>query len=420
MSGSTSNSNFNSSGTDSITLNMAGDSALGEDPRFTVNVDGQQVGGVQSVSASQSSGQTQAFTFQGDWAPGQHNVTVTFANNFIYPGVSGDRNLYVDSLSYDGQTVSNSTTPIYESPFFPPNSPVGNIYGNATFSVNDSTALPAGFSGNPTNTPGAVSIGNGADTLVLNMAEDAYQGDAQFTVSVDGQQIGGVQTTTAIVGEGQTQEFDVKGNFGSGTHNVAVTFLNDQIGDFYPAGTPGLPAEGQWAVDTTDRNLYVMGMSLNGGSAASGAPWELSSAGTQSFSVTSGSGGSASGLFASNGAAANGDNAAITTAALSAGTSSSGSSTGMSFVAPTTDTSSSTTAATDTASTGTGSGSGTTDTSATMPTDSSVTGGSTASTQDFSVPTATSTNTDTTSGSSGSAMWTAQQPAYFNGYQQQG
>src|SRR6476646_3919132 len=99
MSGSTSNSNFNSSGTDSITLNMAGDSALGEDPRFTVNVDGQQVGGVQSVSASQSSGQTQAFTFQGDWAPGQHNVTVTFANNFIYPGVGGDRNLYVDSIS---------------------------------------------------------------------------------------------------------------------------------------------------------------------------------------------------------------------------------------------------------------------------------------------------------------------------------
>lgn len=399
---------------------MAGDSALGEDPRFTVNVDGQQVGGVQSVSASQSSGQTQAFTFQGDWAPGQHNVTVTFANNFIYPGVGGDRNLYVDSISYDGQTVSNSTTPIYESPFFPPNSPIGNVYGNATFSVNDSTALPAGFSGNPTSTPGAVSIGSGADTLVLNMAEDAYQGDAQFTVSVDGQQIGGVQTTTAIVGEGQTQEFDVKGNFGSGTHNVAVTFLNDQIGDFYPAGTPGLPAEGQWAVDTTDRNLYVMGMSLNGGSPASGAPWELSSAGTQSFSVTSGSGGSTSGLFASDGAAANGSNAAITTAALSAGSSSSGSSSGMSFVAPT-DTGSSTTAATDTGSTGTGSGSGMTDTSATMPTDGSVTGGSTASTQDFSVPTGTSTNTDTTSnsGSSGSAMWTAQQPTYFGGYHHQ-
>ena len=413
MSGSTSNNNFSGSGSDTITLNLAEDQALGVDAQFTVNVDGQQIGGVQSVTASQSSGQTQAFTFQGDWAPGQHNVTVTFANNFIYPGLSGDRNLYVDGVTYDGQTVSNTTTPIYESPFFPPNSTTGNIYGNATFSVNDSTALPAGFTGNPTTTPAAVSIGSGSDTLVLNMAEDAFEGDAQFTVSVDGQQIGGVQTTTAIVGEGQTQEFDVKGNFGSGTHNVAVTFLNDKIGDFYPAGTPGLPAEGQWAVDTTDRNLYVMGMSLNGGTPASGAPWELSSNGTQNFSVTAGSGQSTAGLFASNGAAANGSNAAITAATLSAGTTSSGSSSGMSFVASPTDTGSTTAASGSTDSTGTTTGTGTT---ATTPTDPTATGGPTATTQDFSVPTATSTDTTSGTTTGGSATWTPQQPTYVSGY----
>src|SRR5689334_15611466 len=114
MSGSTGN-NVNSSGSDSIVLNMSEDQAAGEDAQFTVNVDGRQVGGVQAVTADHSSGQTQQFTFQGDWQPGSHDVTVSFANNFMYPGTSGDRNLYVNSVSYDGNNVSNGTTPIYES-----------------------------------------------------------------------------------------------------------------------------------------------------------------------------------------------------------------------------------------------------------------------------------------------------------------
>jgi len=208
MSGST--SNVTGSGSDSITLKMAEDQAQGTDAIFTVNVDGKQVGSAQTVTASQSAGQTEDFTFKGDWGPGSHNVTVTFANNFLYPGTSGDRNVYVDGVTYNGQTVSSSTTPIYESPLFPPNSTEGNIYGNATFTVNDTTAASSGTSSAQTETPSAVTVGSGADTLKLNMAEDAYQGDAQFTVSVDGKQIGGTQTTTAHVAEGQSQEFDVK------------------------------------------------------------------------------------------------------------------------------------------------------------------------------------------------------------------
>jgi hypothetical protein len=332
MSGSTSNSNIIGSGSDSIALDMAEDQAQGTDAEFTVNVDGQQIGGVQTVTASQSAGQTEPFTFEGNWAPGNHDVTVTFSNNFIYPGLSGDRNLYVDGVTYDGQTVSNTTTPIDQSPLFPPNSTDGNIDGNAQFALSDTTPVPPGAGPIPTTTPAAVSVGSGPDTLVLNMAEDPYQGDAQFTVSVDGQQIGGTQTTTAVVSQGQSQEFDVHGNFGSGTHTVAVDFLNDAVGGYYPAGTPGLPAGAQWALDTEDRNLYVMGMSLDGGTPASGAPYEISSDGTETFSVTAGSNpsatGSGSGLFASDGAAADGSNAAITASSLS-----SGSTSGMSFIA---------------------------------------------------------------------------------------
>jgi hypothetical protein len=426
MSGST-NSNIIGSGSDSITLNMAEDQALGVDAQFTVNVDGQQIGGVQTVTASQSSGQTEAFTFDGNYGVGQHNVTVTFVNNFIYPGVSGDRNLYVDGITYDGQTVSSATTGIYQTPFFPPNSTTGNNYGNATFAVNDTTAVPAGAPSTPTTTPAPVTVGSGPDTLVLNMAEDPYQGDAQFTVSVDGTQIGGTQTTTAVVDGGQSQEFDVLGNFGPGTHTVSVDFLNDAIGAFYPAGTPGLPSGTEWALDTTDRNLYVMGVSLDGGPAASGAPWELSSDGTANFSVTAGSNASAtgasSGLFASDGAAATSDNAAITTSSLAAGTTSSGSSSGMAFVAPATTTGTAasttgsadpTTASTGTTSTGTTStdttGTSTGTTTDTTPAVAAVASTAPQSTQDFSVPSATgssaSTATSTSTAGSGSHWWT--------------
>jgi predicted xylan-binding protein with Ca-dependent carbohydrate-binding module len=300
---------------------MAEDQAQGEDAAFTVNVDGQQIGGLQTARAAQSSGQTEEFTFNGDWAPGSHDVTVTFANNFIYPGQSGDRNLYVDGVTYNGQTISDSKTGIYQSPLFPPNSTNGNNFGNAVFRVNDTTSIPSGAGPTQTTSPGAVSVGSGADTLKLGMAEDAYQGDAQFTVSVDGKQIGGTLTTTALITHGQSQEFDIHGDFGSGGHSVSISFVNDRIGDFYPAGTPGLPPQGQWAVDTTDRNLYVTGVTLNGGAPASGTPWEFSSDGSKDFWVTAGSG--------SDSGSGTSDNASVSSSSLDAGSSSAG----LSFIA---------------------------------------------------------------------------------------
>jgi hypothetical protein len=315
--------------------------------------------------------------------------------------VAGDRNLYVDGVTYDGQTVSDSTTPIYETPFFPPNSTEGNVYGNAVFPVNDTTAIPNGVTPQ-TTTPGPVSVGSGSDTLVLNMAEDAYQGDAQFTVSVDGNQIGGTQTTTAFVDQGQQQEFDVHGNFGGGDHTVSVNFLNDQIGAFYPDGTPGLPP-GQWADDTTDRNLYVMGMSLNGGAPASGTPWELSSSGSFSWNVGAGSNPSA-GAATSSGTS---DTAAITSGSLNSN--STGSATGMSFVAPS-DTSAApaTSAATDSsglASSDT-TGSGSTTSTDTTPSIAALDTGTTQTVQDFSVPSTTTWSDSNTVGGSSGNWWT--------------
>lgn len=86
------------------------------------------------------------------------------------------------------------------------------------------------------------------DTLVLLMSEDRYQGDAQFTVTVDGRQVGGTQTATASHSGGQSQAFTFNGQWGNGPHTVVVNFLNDAYG----------------GNSATDRNLYVDGISYDG------------------------------------------------------------------------------------------------------------------------------------------------------------
>jgi Ca2+-binding RTX toxin-like protein len=86
------------------------------------------------------------------------------------------------------------------------------------------------------------------DLLTLRVAEDAFDGDAQFIVKVDGQQVDGVQTATASHALGQWQEINLAGDFGAGPHTVQVTFVNDAFG-----GTPD-----------TDRNLYVDSITFDG------------------------------------------------------------------------------------------------------------------------------------------------------------
>jgi len=275
------------SGSDTIVLTMSEDAdgpagAAGRDAEFTLNVDGQQIGGLQTVTASHTAGQTQTFTFQGNFAPGPHAVTVTFANNSMTQGDKaafndgGDRNVYVNSVAYDGVAVSNTVTGIYQSPMAVPNSATF-VPGNAVFTVNDTTVVPANAPSTPTTTPASVKNGTGADTLTLAMSEDPYQGDAQFTVSVDGKQVGGTFTTSAINWEGQQQQFILNGNWGAGAHTVAVSFLNDLA---------ALNAAGM-GIDSSDRNLYVDGITYDNVTAG-GTPYEIASTGSHSFSVPAG------------------------------------------------------------------------------------------------------------------------------------
>ncbi len=112
-------------------------------------------------------------------------------------------------------------------------------------------------------------VGSGADTLVLNLSEDAYGGDAQFTVTVDGKAVGPAQAVTASHSQGQSEAFTLKGDWSGGPHTVGVTFVNDRYD-----GTAA-----------TDRNLYVDGATFDGAQVEGKTP--LYGQGTVSFGIGS-------------------------------------------------------------------------------------------------------------------------------------
>jgi hypothetical protein len=182
----------------------------------------------------------------GSFAPGQHTVAVNFLNDLYGGTATTDRNLYVEAASYDGVAVAGGQ----------PLLALLSTEGKA-FTVNDTTAI-----GTPPPPAGSdialAAIGSGSDTLKLRITQDAYLGNALFTVSIDGQQIGGTQTVSAsaLHGSNTANTLDVLGNFAPGQHTVGINFLNDAWG-----GTPD-----------TDRNLYVEAASYDGAAIAGGPP----------------------------------------------------------------------------------------------------------------------------------------------------
>ena len=230
------------SGSDRLILQVSEDAWNG-DAQFTIQVDGKQIGDTQTATAFHSAGQEQAFTVLGNFA-GAHTATVTFLND-AYGGTSStDRNLYVDGASFNGAAVSDASLTEYSA-------------GSQNFRFTGPAPALASIT--------ATTIGSGSDRLILQVSEDAWNGDAQFTIQVDGKQIGDTQTATAFHSAGQEQAFTVLGNF-AGAHTASLTFLNDAYG-----GT-----------SSTDRNLYVDSASFNG-TAVSGASLTEYSAGPQSF-----------------------------------------------------------------------------------------------------------------------------------------
>jgi hypothetical protein len=93
----------------------------------------------------------------------------------------------------------------------------------------------------------------GSDTITLHVSGDNYQGDPQFTVTVDGKQVGGTQSVTADHASGQWQDITLSGSFTAGSHQVAINFIND-ANDGTSWTTP----------DGHDRNMYVGYVDVDG------------------------------------------------------------------------------------------------------------------------------------------------------------
>lgn len=96
----------------------------------------------------------------------------------------------------------------------------------------------------PTQPAPAPSSGvgsSGSDSLTINAAGYAVQGVApQFIVYMDGAQVGGVNTVTAIEFDGSqnggNQSFTFSGDWGPGPHTVGVDYINNNVS---PTGDDG-------------------------------------------------------------------------------------------------------------------------------------------------------------------------------------
>ncbi len=105
--------------------------------------------------------------------------------------------------------------------------------------------------------PRRIAFGSGPDTLVLHVSQDAFRGDAEYAVSVDGARVGGVFAASALRSAGEHDTLTLRGAWGGGEHTVTVELLNDL-----------------WVPGAGDRNLYVTRAIYNGeGSDALGDGW---------------------------------------------------------------------------------------------------------------------------------------------------
>ena len=251
------------SGSDTLVLRISQDAYQGS-AQYTVSVDGRQIGGTFAASASHAAGQSDTLTLLGDWAAGNHTVQVNFLNDAWGGSSSADRNLYVDGATYNGATVGGAARSLLSA-------------GPASFGFTEGTGGATGGTGTPAPAPGSGAssgtVGSGSDTLVLRISQDAYQGSAQYTVSVDGRQIGGTFAASASHAAGQSDILTLLGDWAAGNHTVQVNFLNHAWG----------------GSSSADRNLYVDGATYNG-TAVGGAARSLLSAGPASFGFTEGGG----------------------------------------------------------------------------------------------------------------------------------
>lgn len=211
--------------TSTIIVRASADLYLGA-PQFQLMVDGEPVGGVQSVTASRVQNAWQEFTFTGDFgATGPRRVEVAYLNDLWGGSSDKDRNLYIDKITVNGKLFESETVGVYDR-----------------VSGSDLTGTERmGWAGK--------MVFDMSDAIVVRVSGDHYDGAPQFQLLVDGKQVGTNQMVSAVHSTGEWQEFTFKADLGAaGTHKVEVAYLNDTWG----------------GSSSKDRNLYVDKITVNG------------------------------------------------------------------------------------------------------------------------------------------------------------
>lgn len=182
-------------------------------------------------------------TFSGETSSGWQDVTfaapVAVAANTTYVASYHENNGHYSSDDTYFSTAHTNGTLTGLSDATTPG-------GNGVYALGSSSAFPTS-NYQSSNYWVDVDFNAGAsagsdDTLVLNLSEDAYQGDAIAQLFVDGQKYGSPITVTASNAAGQIQQVDVSlASIVAGAHTIGVQFTNDLWG----------------GSSSTDRNLYV-------------------------------------------------------------------------------------------------------------------------------------------------------------------
>jgi hypothetical protein len=223
-----------------LILRVSGDAYRG-DACFTLSIDGQQIGDTLTAGAVHGGRQSQSFTIAGQFAPGAHVIGVSLVNDLS--GAAGqDRNLYVDGVGFNGV----------------------DLHKTATLTANGSTML-------------VTAPVSRSTPVTVNLSEDAWKGDAQAFISIDGQVQGSVVTATASHAAGATQAMSFLVDLAPGAHTVAVTYLNDAASDGASDGASS--GAGQ------NRNLYIDSVDIAGAHYPA-ARAALTANGTSTFAFT--------------------------------------------------------------------------------------------------------------------------------------
>jgi len=224
---------------DTLRLSLSEDAWQG-DAHYRVTLDGVVLVADGVATASHAAGAHGLVDLHPALAAGPHSLVVSFTNDAWGGAASTDRNLYVDAVLLNGVDLGKHAALMSN--------------GDANISF-DNTAVIV-----PTPV---------VNTLRLSLSEDAWQGDAHYSVTLDGAVLVADGVATASHAAGAHGLVDLHPALAAGPHSLVVSFTNDAWG-----GTAA-----------TDRNLYVDAISLNG--LDLGKQAALLSAGHASFTFTS-------------------------------------------------------------------------------------------------------------------------------------